>query len=278
MNDVSNSQAGEIPAVGASGMASRRAVFLDRDGTLIRDYAHGSDPSQTQPLPGVVEALEALQAAGYRLVVVTNQSGVARGYYSVDEARAAGAHLAAVLKGAGVRLDGYYLSPFHRDGQIPRFSRESEWRKPGSGMLAQAAEDLKLDLSSSWMLGDNLSDVEAGLAAGGRGILVDTGALAFSDGAALPKSLADPGIRVARNLPHAAKIILAEDAADAADAAGEREFWAPLPADCLLRPARPAVARATGEPSPWPDTDWMIRAALDGVRLQSDLKEPDSAS
>jgi D-glycero-D-manno-heptose 1,7-bisphosphate phosphatase len=273
MNDIPTPHA-EEPSTTAPSAGTQKAVFLDRDGTLIRDYAHGSDPTQTQPLPGVVEALDALQSAGYLLVVVTNQSGVARGFYSVAEAKAAGAHLAAVLKAAGVSLDGYYLSPYHRDGRIPRFSKDSEWRKPGPGMLAQAAQDLDIDLAASWTLGDNLSDVEAGMAAGGRGILVDTGALAYPQGQTLPATLTDPRIQVARNLPHAAALIVHAPAADAKDPQESesnhaQEFWSALPSESLIRPTRPSDDRDTGEPSAWPDTDWMIRAALDGVRLQA---------
>ncbi|RIL07507.1 histidinol-phosphatase, partial [bacterium] len=118
------------------------AVFLDRDGTLVRDFRHGADPAALTLLPGVAPALRRLQAAGYRLVVVTNQAGVARGLFTVDEARAAGRHVAALLGAAGVRLAGYYLAPYHADGVVPRYAVAHPDRKPGPGMLVRAAAAL----------------------------------------------------------------------------------------------------------------------------------------
>ncbi|MBK8540483.1 MAG: HAD-IIIA family hydrolase [Ardenticatenia bacterium] len=191
-------------------MSARPAVFLDRDGTLVRDLAWGAEPGELELLPGVLPALRALRAAGYALVVVSNQAGVARGLFDLAEARRSGAHLAAILAAAGASLDGYYFSPYHeREGRMPAFSRASEARKPGAGMLRAAAADLALDLGRSWLIGDHLSDLAAGLAAGGRAILVDIGQLAWPTAEVIPALLRDPRTLVARNLPHAASLILA---------------------------------------------------------------------
>ncbi|HRA19320.1 MAG TPA: HAD-IIIA family hydrolase, partial [Anaerolineae bacterium] len=194
-------------------MSARPAVFLDRDGTLVRDLAWGAEPGELELLPGVLPALRALRAAGYALVVVSNQAGVARGLFDLAEARRSGAHLAAILAAAGASLDGYYFSPYHeREGRMPAFSRASEARKPGAGMLRAAAADLALDLGRLWLIGDHLSDLAAGLAAGGRAILVDIGQLAWPTADAVPAILHDPGVLIARNLPHAAALILATQA------------------------------------------------------------------
>ena len=196
--------------VGCPPLSARPAVFLDRDGTLVRDLAWGAEPGELELLPGVVPALRALRAAGYALVVVSNQAGVARGLFDLAEARRSGAHLAAILAAAGASLDGYYFSPYHeREGRMPAFSRASEVRKPGAGMLRAAAADLALDLGRSWLIGDHLSDLAAGLAAGGRAILVDIGQLAWPTAEVIPALLRDPRTLVARNLPHAASLILA---------------------------------------------------------------------
>jgi len=144
-------------------------VFLDRDGTLIRDLAHAADPATVRPLPGVVVALRALQQAGYALVVASNNSGVARGLFTAGEAREMGRRLLAVLARRGVTIDGYYFCPHHpTEGRVPGLDVECDCRKPRPGMLLQAAGELGLDLPASWMVGDLPSDVLAGEAAGTR--------------------------------------------------------------------------------------------------------------
>lgn len=229
------------------------AVFLDRDGTLVRDFRHGADPAALTLLPGVVPALRRLQAAGYRLVVVTNQAGVARGLFTVGEARAAGRHVVAILAAAGVRLAGYHLAPYHADGVVPRFAIDHPDRKPGPGMLVRAAAVHRLDLGRSWIVGDSLADLGAGLASGVRPLLVDIGAVAFAAAADLPGALRDGRAGVVCNLPHAAAVIL--------------DGAAPEPAARLVRPPRPPGARRPGQPSPWPNAAWLVRAAVDGAAL-----------
>lgn len=264
--------AGEAAAERGAGLqpspVGRPAVFLDRDGTLVRDIAWGAEPAELDLLPGVIEALGALHAAGFALVVASNQAGVARGYVSLAEAKASAAHLAALTRAAGAPLDGYYLSPYHESaGKAPLFSRPSAARKPGDGMLRAAAADLGLDLARSWMVGDHLSDVAAGLAAGCRAILLDLGQLGWPAAVDLPEILEDPRLSIARNLVHAAGLILAEAAAASPSASSSSPLGPALPADTLLRPPPPPDDRAPGEPCPWPDAERLARAVADGRLL-----------
>lgn len=150
----------------------RRAVFLDRDGTIIREVGYLSEPSGIELLPGSVEALKRLKAAGFILVVVTNQSGIARGYYGEKELAAIHVTLDKMLKGQGASIDAYYYCPHHPEhGDV----RDCPCRKPRTGMAAQAAREHGIDLAGSYFVGDKASDVEMGKNAGGRSILVLTG-------------------------------------------------------------------------------------------------------
>jgi len=161
---------------------SRPAVFLDRDGTLNREVDYLGDPDQLELLPGVGPALARLGSAGFALVVVTNQSGVARGMF--DEARLAEIHrrLHELLGEEGVTLDGVAYCPHHPTlGSAPV---ECGCRKPAPGMLLTEAARLDLDLPASWMVGDALRDLEAGLAAGTGALLVRTGKGAREEGRA----------------------------------------------------------------------------------------------
>ncbi|WP_367137399.1 MULTISPECIES: D-glycero-alpha-D-manno-heptose-1,7-bisphosphate 7-phosphatase [Streptomyces] len=154
------------------GARGRPAVFLDRDGTLTEPRHYPSRPEDLVLQAGIGPPLRALQHAGFALVVVTNQSGLARGL--VDEAAVAPMHqrLRDLLAHHRVRLDGIYLCPHHPGGTVPRFSRVCSCRKPAPGMLHQAAGDLGRDLSSSWMVGDSACDIDAGHRAGTRTALV----------------------------------------------------------------------------------------------------------
>ena len=142
---------------------SRPALFCDRDGTLIDNVPYLHDPARVRVLPGVADALAAWRARGFAVVVVTNQSGVARGLCSRDQFLAVEARVRALL-GDGA-LDAVYAAPWHPDA-APPFGIAHAWRKPGDGMLRAAAADLRLDLSRSVIVGDSLSDLRAGEAAG----------------------------------------------------------------------------------------------------------------
>lgn len=147
------------------------AVFLDRDGVLIEDTGYPSDPDTISLLPGVGAGLRQLQAAGWRLVVVSNQSGIARGKFDLLRLDQIHDRLRALLRAEGVELDALYFCPHHPAGIAP-FNVPCDHRKPAAGMLRSAAAELALDLEQCWMIGDKESDVEAAHAAGVRAILL----------------------------------------------------------------------------------------------------------
>ncbi len=153
----------------------RRAIFLDRDGTLIHDPGYLSDPEGVHLLPGVAEGLPALLRAGYVLVIVTNQSGIARGKYTVAQYESVAARLEALLAEAGVEIAGSYYCPYHPEGTVEPYNVEHDDRKPSAGMWHRAAADLGLDLAASWSVGDGERDVVAGKRAGTRGVLLTGG-------------------------------------------------------------------------------------------------------
>lgn len=146
------------------------AVFLDRDGTLITEHHYLDDPDRVELVAGAAQGLRALREAGYLLVVVTNQSGIARGLYSLDDYRRVAARVDAVLGEAGVVVDATRFCPHHPDARPP-----CGCRKPATGMHRDAAAELGIDVAASWYVGDKASDVLPALALGGRGILVRTG-------------------------------------------------------------------------------------------------------
>lgn len=148
----------------------RPAAFLDRDGTLIVEREYLADPDGVELEQGVVEALSALASAGYALVIVTNQAGIARGLYTAADFAAVQARLENVLAAAGVKPDGTYHCPHH-----PDFTGPCDCRKPGVGLYLRAAKDLGLDLRRSLYIGDRLKDVQPSRTLGGTGILVRTG-------------------------------------------------------------------------------------------------------
>lgn len=144
----------------------RPAVFLDRDGTLMEEVRYCRNPQMVRLLPGVLDGLSTLRAAAFRLVIVTNQSGLGRGWITPAEYEAVHLRLMELL-GPNL-IDATYLCPDHPDAPTPR-------RKPGPGMLLEAARDLQLDLPRSYLIGDRNSDVACARAAGAHGILVQTG-------------------------------------------------------------------------------------------------------
>lgn len=154
---------------------TKRAVFIDRDGTINVEKEYLHRPDEFEFIPGAPEAIRLLGEAGFLVVVVTNQSGVARGYYKEEDVRALHRYMDDLLERQGARVDAYYFCPHHPDNGAGEYRIECTCRKPLPGMLLQAASDLEIDLSSSWMIGDKGVDVEAGLAAGCRAGLVLTG-------------------------------------------------------------------------------------------------------
>ncbi len=154
----------------------RPAAFIDRDGVLNEERAFVHRPEDFVFVPGAIEALRLLQEAGYRLVVVTNQSGIARGLYREADYLALTAHMRSSLEARGVRLDAVEYCPHLPDAPVARFRVDCDCRKPRPGMLLKAMEALDIDPQASFLVGDRPSDVEAGRAAGlGRCFLVRTG-------------------------------------------------------------------------------------------------------
>ncbi len=151
---------------------SNAAVFLDRDGTLIHDPGYLNHPDQVQLLDGAADALRELQAMSYKTVVVSNQSGVARGIVTEEMLGKIHERLAELLAAKGASLDKVYYCPDHPDGVIDQYRKDSDWRKPKPGMLLAAAQEMNIDLTRSWMIGDNERDIEAGRSAGCRTILI----------------------------------------------------------------------------------------------------------
>lgn len=147
-----------------------KAAFLDRDGTIIVEKHYLANPEDILLAAGAVAGMRALRAAGFKLVIVTNQSGIARGLYSEADFRAVQDRLEAMLKEQGIVFDDVQYCPHH-----PDFTGACECRKPGLGMYRAAARKLNLDLANSVYVGDRLKDVLPAEAFGGRGILVGTG-------------------------------------------------------------------------------------------------------
>lgn len=153
----------------------RPAIFLDKDGTLIPNIPFNVNPDLMTLSAGVGMTLQQLQQAGFALVVVSNQSGIAKGYFPETAMEAVSARLQALLNEWGVTLDGFYYCPHDRLGSVPQYRQECTCHKPLPGLLQQAALELDLDLPTSWMVGDILNDVEAGKRAGCKSILIDNG-------------------------------------------------------------------------------------------------------
>ncbi|MEU3771947.1 HAD family hydrolase [Streptomyces sp. NPDC032472] len=149
-------------------MTGRAAVFLDRDGTVTEPRHYPSRPEDLVLQQGVGRALRELEDRGWALVIVTNQSGLARGLFPLQGLDAMHRHLRTLLAEYGVTLDGIYACPHHEDGAVDGLSFRCGCRKPEPGLLRWAAEELDLDLSASWMVGDFASDIEAGRRAGCR--------------------------------------------------------------------------------------------------------------
>jgi D-glycero-D-manno-heptose 1,7-bisphosphate phosphatase len=148
---------------------SNRAVFLDRDGTIIEDKDYLHRPEQVVIFPGAGEALKRLQDAGFKLILVTNQSGVGRGFFTLNDVHRVHEHLSAELAKSGVRLETIYIAPEHPDAP-------SRGRKPSPQFLFDARDEFGIDLAQSFIVGDKLIDLECGWNAGvKKSILVRTG-------------------------------------------------------------------------------------------------------
>lgn len=162
-------------------MNRRPAIFLDRDGVIIDDVHYLSVPEQIRLIPGSAEAIASLNRAGWPVIVVTNQAGVARGLFTPADVDRVHRRLSELLARHGAAIDAYYFCPHYPEAIVPEYRKACDCRKPNPGMLRKAAAERGLDLMRSWMVGDRESDLQAGAAVGARTILVRTGLGAEAD-------------------------------------------------------------------------------------------------
>ena len=154
---------------------TRPAVFLDRDGTLLEEAGYLDRLERLVFFPYTIDAVRLLNRAGFTVVVVTNQAGIARGIFKESFVAEAHRHVADRLAAGGARVDGFYYSPHHPEAVVEEFRRDCDCRKPKPGMLTRAAADLDLTLGRSFVVGDRWHDLEAGQQVGARTLLVRTG-------------------------------------------------------------------------------------------------------
>jgi D-glycero-D-manno-heptose 1,7-bisphosphate phosphatase len=183
-------------------MVARRALFLDRDGTIVEERHYLADPDLVQILPGAMDALRDFAAAGFAIVIVTNQSGIARGLYSTEDFHSVQSRIEELAEDQGVRFDAVRHCPHHPDITGP-----CECRKPATGMYLSAAEELGIDVTASIYAGDRVKDVLPALELGGRGFLVRTG-YGLEEERDVPA-----GVEVVDDLPQLAHRLLGSDPA-----------------------------------------------------------------
>jgi D-glycero-D-manno-heptose 1,7-bisphosphate phosphatase len=231
---------------------AERAVFLDRDNTIIDNDGYLGDPSKVKLLTGAATALSAIRALGYRLIVVSNQSGVARGMFDENAVEAVNQEMCRQLRElAGAHIDASYYCPYHPEAPVAEYKVDHDWRKPKPGMLKQAAADFGLDLSQCWMIGDQPRDIAAGAAAGTRTILLrdpdrkpadsDPPSLEVSPNF-IVKTLADAARIISREGKHQPAVAAAVAANNAADSPTQM-LPASAPASGPFRNETPGVAQ-----------------------------------
>lgn len=207
-------------------LAGARAIFLDRDGTLVHTRHFPTRPDELIVYTGVYGELRSFTDSGFQLVIATNQSGLARGYFDEAALTAMHEHLRALLADQGITLAGVYHCPHHPEGSVPHLAVACDCRKPAPGLLLRAARELGLSLKNSWFVGDILDDCEAGNRAGCRTILVDLG----TEGP--PESAIRRPTFVARDTVHALRLIQAvEGLGPAVECDYRPAGWAPLPSN-----------------------------------------------
>lgn len=180
----------------------KKAVFLDRDGTINEEREYLWQVEEFRFIDGAIEGIRLLNAAGFMVVVVTNQSGIGRGYYTEDDLERLHRYMDAELEKSGVKIAACYYCPHHPLHGVGQYATECACRKPLPGMLLQAARELDIDLAASWMVGDKKADVDAGVAAGCRPVLVRTGYGEAETG------LLSEGVPVVKDLLEAARLII----------------------------------------------------------------------
>ena len=154
---------------------SGQAVFIDRDGTLIEEVGYLDRVERVELYPWTIDAVRALNRAGFRVVLATNQSGVARGFFTEAVVDDVHQHIARLLESGGARIDAYYYCPHHPDGKVEQYAVRCDCRKPARGLVDRAARELGIDPAQSFVIGDRWLDVELARTVGARGVLVRTG-------------------------------------------------------------------------------------------------------
>ena len=183
-----------------------RAVFLDRDGTINRDVGYLNSPSQVELIDGSALAVKRLKDAGFLVVVISNQSGIARGLIEEEAVGRIHETLSGMLRAEGADVDGFYYCPHHPEGVLDRFRCKCSCRKPEPGLVLKASEDLDIDLSRSYVVGDKVSDVQLAYKTGCVGVMVLTGH-GLTELDAYPDKSARPHM-VCRDLQEAAMWII----------------------------------------------------------------------
>ncbi|MBU0591108.1 D-glycero-beta-D-manno-heptose 1,7-bisphosphate 7-phosphatase [Candidatus Micrarchaeota archaeon] len=182
----------------------RNAVFLDRDGVIVADKGYMHKISDFRLLSESANAIKKLNSAGFLVIVITNQSGIARGMYTEDDMHKFNAHMISELKKSGATIDAIYFCPHHnKEAKVEKYSKDCDCRKPKPGMILKAAKEHDIDLNSSWMVGDMESDMKAGKAVGCKTIMIDG-----SKGANGRQTTAHA---IANDLNHAVDYILNKD-------------------------------------------------------------------
>lgn len=154
-----------------------KAAFFDRDGVINRDVGYLYRIEDLRFLEGAREALAYLAGLGYKIIIVTNQSGIARGYYTVADMEKLHAYMIREIEAAGGRVDRIYYCPHHKEGKVREYAIDCQCRKPKPGMVLRALEEFDLDVSKSFLIGDSVRDIEAAESAGIKGFLFKGGSL-----------------------------------------------------------------------------------------------------
>ncbi len=150
----------------------QKAVFLDRDGTIIEDVGYISECNQVRFFPKADEAIRLLNEHSFKVIVISNQAGVARGYFTEERVREVNKHIQESLVKQGAAVDRFYYCPHHVDGIVEEYKKECYCRKPNPGMIEAAVREFDIDLKKSFLIGDKPSDVEAGCRTGCRTVLL----------------------------------------------------------------------------------------------------------
>ncbi|WP_410221498.1 D-glycero-alpha-D-manno-heptose-1,7-bisphosphate 7-phosphatase [Pedobacter sp.] len=156
-------------------MEANKAIFLDKDGTLIPDIPYNVNPDLITLNKGVLEGLEILNKFGYLFIIISNQAGIAKGYFKEEDLIGVEQKIKQLLDQKSIRLSGFYYCPHLETGSVPQYAIQCNCRKPNPELILRASKEHHIDLNRSWMIGDILDDVEAGKTAGCRSILVDNG-------------------------------------------------------------------------------------------------------